>query len=334
MASNTVIEFQEKGDPSVLSYVKRPLPIPGEGEVRIRVLAIRVGFGECLYRRGFYPQETKVPGSLGNHAVGVIDALGANVNLKVGEKVGVIPSFEMNTYTVYSKFAIIPAFSVAPYFENLSLEENASLWMQIVTAYGALVRFGKLTKNEYVIVSPGSGGVGTAALQIIKTQGAISIATTRSEAKARKLKEKGANHVVVTSGEDGILAEEVMKITGGKGARLAFNSLTGPLVEEIIRSLSKGGTMFFYGGIGAHPTALPVPSIITNGITIRGYLLYEFTYHPENLDELRAYVSEGIENGDFKADVGHVFRFEEMVKAHEFLEAGNTAGSVVVLGPE
>src|SRR5262249_32131567 len=142
MNQTTMIRIHELGGPEVLKYETVSMPEPGPGEIRLRVEAIGVGFGECLYRMGKYIYETRLPSSIGNHAVGTVDAVGPGVNEpKVGERIGLIPSFLMNRYGVYAEHAIVPASAAAPYFESLSPAENASLWMQVTTAYGALVHY-------------------------------------------------------------------------------------------------------------------------------------------------------------------------------------------------
>ncbi len=330
MSKTIIIRFHETGEPDVLKYEEVDLPEPGEGELRLEVEAIGIGFGECLYRRGLYIQDTVLPSSLGNHTVGVVDAVGSGVtNVKVGERISLIPSFYMNRYWVYGQHAIVPAFAAAPYFNSLSLEENAALWMQVTTAYGALVHYGNVSSDDTVLVIPASGGVGMAALQTIKKAGGTSIGTTRSREKAEMIRKFGADHVIATSEED--LATRVNQITDGRGVSIAFNALTGPVLEEIANVTAPGGTIFQYGGIQGQETPYPLATAVKNGLKIQGYSLYEMTYNPANLPAVRDYVTQGVKEGHYTANVGKVFRFDEMVEAHRYLEAGSTTGSVVVL---
>lgn len=329
MKENTVIQIYETGEPEVMKYEKVALDEPGSGEIRLKVEAIGVGFGECLYRRGLYIQDTVLPSSLGNNAVGIVDAVGADVDtLKVGERISIIPSFEMNKYSVYGQYAIVPAYAAAPYFESMSLEENASIWMQVTTAYGALVHYGKIDRDDTVLLIPATGGVGLAALQTCKKAGATLITTTRSRQKAEKLKNLGSDYVIVTTEED--LTERIREITHGKGVRIVFNAISGSILNDLVAVTKPGGTIFQYGGIGGKETPLPIASLVRYGITIQGYTLYELTYHPENLNAVRQYVSEGIKEGHYTANVGKVFEFDEMVRVHHYIEEGNMTGSVVV----
>lgn len=329
MTDTTIIRFHKTGEPDILKYEQIEIPEPGQGELRLEVEAIGVGFGECLYRRGLYIQDTVLPSSLGNHAVGVVDAVGPGVtNVKVGDRIAVIPAFEMNRYWVYGQHAIVPAFAAAPYFDSLSVEENASLWMQVTTAYGALVHYGNVSKDDTVLVIPASGGVGMAAIQTIKKAGGTAIGVTRSRGKADMIREFGADHVIVTKEED--LVTRVKEITSGQGVDIVFNALSGPVIEDIASLTKPGGTIFQYGGIEGKPTPYPLATAVRYGIKIQGYTLYELTYNPANLPAVRDYVTQGVQAGIYTPKVGKVFQFDEMVAAHRYLEAGSTAGSVVV----
>ena len=330
MAQKTrIVQFYETGEPEVMKYEEVPIPEPDADEIRIKVEAIGVGFGEALYRRGRYVQKTKLPSKLGNNAVGTVEAVGSDVTKpKVGERVAIIPSFEMNEYGVYGEHAIVPAFSAAPYIESLSLIENAAIWIQIITAYGALIHYGKINSDDFVLLMPASGGVGQAAIQTVKKAGATSIATTRSREKADLLRKKGADHVIVTTEED--ISERIREITNGKGVRIVFNALTGSLMKTLVDVTQPGGTIFQYGGIGGKDTPLPYPKLISSGINIKGYTLYELTYHPENLPELIDYVVSGVKEGYYTANIDRTFNFDQLVEVHHYLEAGSTSGSVIV----
>lgn len=332
MTQTTIVQFYETGDPEVMKYEEVPIPEPSAGEIRIKVEAIGVGFGETLYRRGQYVQETKLPSKLGNNAVGTVEAVGLDVDdPKVGDRVAIIPSFQMNKYGVYGKHAIVPAFFAAPYIDSLSLIENAAIWIQIITAYGALIHYGKINSDDFVLVTPASGGVGQAALQTIKKAGATSIATTRSRKKADMLRERGADHVIITSEEDiSDISDQIRKITNGKGVRIVFNALTGSLLETLVNVTQPGGTIIQYGAIGGKVTPLPIAPLAGSGIKIQGYTLYELTYHPENLPELKDFVVSGIKEGFYSASIDRTFHFDQLVEVHRYLEAGDMAGSVVV----
>jgi NADPH:quinone reductase-like Zn-dependent oxidoreductase len=132
----------------------------------------------------------------------------------------------MNDYATYGEVIIVPAHAVVRHPKALWFVEAASVWMMFVTAYGALIEDAKVTKGDFVIIPAASSSVGLAAIQLSNAAGATAIALTRTSGKREQLIEAGAAHVVATEEVD--LVEEVMRITGGRGARVAFEPVGGP----------------------------------------------------------------------------------------------------------
>lgn len=328
--TTTSIRFEAPGPADVLQYKTVPTPVPGPGEVRLAVEAIGVGYGECLYRMGYYVHKTVAPGSLGNNVVGTVDAVGDGVSSPaVGDRVSLIPLFPMSRHPVYGRHVVVPAVVTAPYFDSLTAEDIAALWMQVSTAYGALVVRAPIARGDVVLVIPASGGVGKAAIELVVQTGGVAIGVTRSAAKAAAIRDAGAAHVIVTSEED--LVERVQVITGGKGVEAVFNALTGDEVMADRATVTRdGGAIVQYGGIGGHALTLPLVPFISKGLNFYRYTLYEMGTDAAMLDPLRAFVVKGVAAGAFKPRVGKVFQFEEMVEVHRYLEAGSMDGSVVV----
>ena len=102
--------------------------------------------------------------------------------------------------------------------------------MQYMTAYGALIELGHLKKEDVVLITAASSSVGLAAIQIAKSIGATTVATTRGEGKKQPLLDAGADHVIVTDRED--MGERMKTIAGGKGARIIFDPVAGPFLEK------------------------------------------------------------------------------------------------------
>jgi NADPH:quinone reductase-like Zn-dependent oxidoreductase len=124
-----------------------------------------------------------------------------------------------------------PCYAIAAYPDRLSYEEGTSIWMQYLTAYGALIHQGHLAKGDFVLITAASSSVGIAAIEIAKAEGAISIATTRTSKKKAELLALGADHVIATEEED--LAARVNEITSGKGARIVFDPIAGKGLEAL-----------------------------------------------------------------------------------------------------
>ena len=159
-----VVRLHSTGGPEVLKIETEPIPEPGRGEVRLRVKAIGLNRAEVMFREGRYLETPAFPAKLGYEAAGVVEAVGADVDKSwLGKKVSSMPVFVMTKYGVYGEVAIVPVRAIAVYPERLTPEEGTSIWMQYLTAYGALVEFAKVTKGDFVVLTAASSSVGIAA---------------------------------------------------------------------------------------------------------------------------------------------------------------------------
>src|SRR5215467_14319994 len=184
-----IVLFHKIGPPEVLQLDELPLPITGDAEVRLRVKDIGLNRAEVHFRQGRYRLPTVIPSKIGYEASGIVESVGRDVNRSwLGKTVSTVPAFPANKYGVYGEVAIVPATAIAEYPAHLSFEEGTSIWMPYLTAYGALIREGKLLKDDFVLITAASSSVGIAAIEIAKAEGAISIATTRSGRKKAKLR--------------------------------------------------------------------------------------------------------------------------------------------------
>jgi NADPH:quinone reductase-like Zn-dependent oxidoreductase len=325
-----IVRFHELGKAEVLKLEELPLAEPGESEVRIKVEAIGLNRAEVVFRKGQYLEMPKLPSQLGYEAAGVVDAIGPGVEgFQIGDRVSSIPAFSMTNYGVYGETAILPAHAVAHYPDNLSASEGAAIWMQYLTAYGALIQYGKMKKDDVVLITAASSSVGLAAIQITKATGAVAIATTRGADKKSFLLDAGADHVIVTDEED--IAERVMAITSGAGADLIFDPVGGPALLELAAAAAPAASIYEYGALSRDPTPFPLIPALAKGLSVRGYTLFEITKSPELCARAREYVFKGLESGDLKPIIDeHRFSLDEIVEAQRYMESNQQKGKIVV----
>lgn len=325
-----VIRFKQIGDESVLEFHEETLQQPKAGELRIKVAAIGLNRAELMFRDGQYPETPEFPSRIGYEASGVVDAIGDGVTgFKLGDKVSTIPAFSMSQYGVYGESATVPATAVAKYPESLTPVEGTAIWMQYLTAYGALIGVGDLTAGQTLLVTAASSSVGVAAIQIAKSLGAKVIATTRGQTKISFLQEIGADHVVDTQAQN--LAEAVMEITQQQGAQLIFDPVAGPMLETLSEAAAPGATIIEYGALDlSAPTPYPLFSTLVKGLTIRGYILMEVTTNPERLSQGIEFVNKGLASGALKPIIDKVFTFNDMQAAHKYMASNQQKGKIVV----
>ena len=211
-----IVRFHETGGPEVLRIEELTIGQPGPREVKIKVQAIGLNRAELAFRAGRYLERPKLPSSLGYEAAGVITATGAAVTeFRPGDRVGVIPAFSMSDYSTYAEEILLPVSFVVPSPKGLDSTKCAAVWMQYLTAYGALVDVGGLKSNDVVIVTAASSSVGLAAIQIVQMCGGTPIAVTRTARKREALLRAGASHVVATQEQD--VVAEVRRHTSNAG---------------------------------------------------------------------------------------------------------------------
>jgi NADPH:quinone reductase-like Zn-dependent oxidoreductase len=327
-----IIRFDRLGGPEVLKIQEEPTKQPSNGEVRIRVQAVGLNRAELMFMHGQYLETTRLPAGLGYEAAGVVEAIGPSVDKKwLGKTVSTIPSFSMNQYPSLGEEAIAPVAALGEYPAKLSPVEGAAIWLQYVTAYGALIATARLGEGDFVVITAASSSVGIAAIEIAKAEGAISIATTRKSAKKAELFSLGADRVIATQEED--FVAQVKEITGGKGAHVIFDPVAGPFLEKLAESAASGGTIFEYGALSMQPTPFPLFTALRKNLCIRGYNSVEITQIPEKLAMAKKYVYDRLADGRFRPKIAKTFPFAQTVDAYKYLESNAQVGKVVITVP-
>ena len=326
-----IVRFHETGGPEVLRLDQVPECDPGPGEVRLKVEAIGLNRAEVMLREGVYHEQPIFPSRIGYEAAGVVDAIGAGVtNVKEGERVATVPSFALSQtrHGVYGESAVVPAEVAIPYPASLSPIQGAAIWMQYLTAYGALVHYGDLGPGDVALITAASSSVGIAAIQIAKERGARVIATTRHATKKAALQDIGADHIVATEEED--LAARVMEITDGDGARIALDPIAGPMLTVLCAAAAPHGTIFEYGALHSSETVYPLMPMLAKSLTIVGYQVLDFVLDPGRLSTTRDYIFTRIESGAFTPVIDRTFPLEQIVEAHRHMESNTQCGKIVV----
>jgi NADPH:quinone reductase len=324
-----VVRFHKIGDPAVLQIDEVNVPPPGAGEVRINVKALGLNRAESMFRTGQYLEEPVFPSKLGYEAAGTVESVGPGVKgLQPGDVVSTVPAYSQGQYGVYGELAVVPAAAVAKHPASLSWTEAAAVWMQYLTAYGALIGIAEISSGDFVLIPAASSSVGIAAMQIANLVGATPIALTRTGKKRGALIELGAAHVIATEGQD--LVAEVMKITDGAGARVAFDPVGGPTIVKLAAALTFRGVLFQYGALSPEPTPLPLFEVLRKSLTVRGYILFEVTLDAARLERGKKFVIDGLASGRLKPVIAKTFPLDQIVEAHRYLESNQQIGKIVV----
>jgi NADPH:quinone reductase-like Zn-dependent oxidoreductase len=323
------IKFALAGGPGVLEFIDMEVPAPGPHEIRIRVKAIGINRADSMWRNDKYTERVRFPAGLGYDAAGIVDAVGKDVSdFAIGDAVSTVPAFSLNKYFTYGEVILAPDHAVVKHPDSLSFVEAASVWMMFLTAYGALVFDAQVQARDFVIIPAASSSVGLAAIQIANYAGATPIALTRTSDKTKRLREAGAAHVVATQEQD--MVAEVMRITNGHGARLAFDPVGGADFPKLIAALTNQGIAYIYGALSEDDTPIPVLEMIRKMTTIKGYSIRLVTGDDARRKVAVEYVTKGLASGALRPIIDRIFKFDDMVNVHGYLENSGQFGKIVV----
>jgi NADPH:quinone reductase-like Zn-dependent oxidoreductase len=321
-----VVVFDEFGGPDVMHVVEEPAVEPAAGEVRVRIEAFAVNPLDQMMRSGASPAPIPLPHArLGVEGTGVIDALGPEVTgLETGDPVILTAIPDANVRGSYAEYTTVPANRVIARPAGLAITEAAAIWVAYSTAYGALVEKAGMRPGDHVLITAASGGVGRAAMQIANQIGAVPIAVTRHTARRGELLAAGAAAAIATDQTD--VAEAVRRITGGAGADIILDLVTGPGQEDLLAAARPDGTLVAAGFLDPRPT--PVPA--STSVTIIGYRSFEHTLDAVVVKRMAAFLNAGLRLGALRPAIDKVFTLDDVAEAHRHLEKGLHAGKIVV----
>lgn len=235
------VVITKSGPPDVLVYKEWPTPEPKAGEVRIRTRFAGVNFADTTARLGWYPDAPKPPCVVGYEVSGTVDKLGAGVTeFAVGDRVFAL----CLDFGGYGELVCAQAIATRKTPADMSDEEAAALPVVYLTAYHMLHYLTTVRPGDRVLIHAAAGGVGIAAVQMAKAQGAVIFGTS-SASKHAVLRELGVTHCIDYKTQD--FAEEVKRITNGEGVDIVMDALGGSALKKSFNSLRPAGRLFTFG---------------------------------------------------------------------------------------
>ncbi len=331
------VEISQYGGPEVLKAVVRPdlvLPLPGSGEVLIRVRAAGVNRPDVLQRQGFYPVPpggTDLPGlELAGEIIGGDMAHPDNFfSLEVGSRVCALV-----VGGAYAEYCIAPLAQCLPVPKGLSDVEAASIPETFFTVWSNVFDRGRLGLDgrgkETLLVHGGSSGIGVTAIQLVTALGHDVLVTVGSDEKAKACKELGAVLAVNYRTQD--FVEEVKSFTNGKGANVVLDMVAGPYLGRNINCLSDDGRIVIIASQGGKISEVDVGQVLRRRLTITGS-----TLRPRSIDfkgaiarSLRAHVWPLLESKKIRPVIHEVFELEGAAKAHQLMESSQHIGKIVL----
>lgn len=326
---NHRIIFQSAGVPEVLQWVEAPLSDPGPGEARIRHTAIGVNYIDVYQRSGAYA--VSLPASLGFEAAGVVEALGpGTTGLSMGQRVGYVDG----PTGAYSEARNHPADRLIPLPSSISDEEAAALLFKGLTAHMLVRRLWRPEPGAFALVHAAAGGVGLILTRWLAREGARVIGVVSSPEKAAAVKAEGAEWALVVprGGGYGSLPAEVKSITGGKGVRVAFDSIGKDTFEASLDSLAPFGLLASFGrSSGPLPMVDPADLGKRGSLAVQRPSIFHHIADPAMLQAAAREVFEAHAAGKLKAHIHGAIPLRDAAKAHALLESRVTQGALLLI---
>lgn len=317
------------GGPEVLTWQNVPDPVAGPGEVVLDVAATAVNRADLLQRQGHYSPPAGAPEWLGLECSGTVSAIGDGVS---GWSIGG-PVCALLAGGGYAERVAVPAGQLLPVPSGVDLVTAAALPEVFCTVWSNVFMTASLQPGEVLLVHGGSGGVGTAAIQLGSAVGATVATTAGSAEKLARCQELGASILINYRTE---AFEEVLQdATGGRGADVILDVIGAKYLSRNLTALATNGRLLVIGLQGGRRAELDLGALHTKraaviGTTLRGRPVAE---KATIVAAVREHVWPLLESGDVRPVVDRVMPISEVVEAHRVVEAGEHVGKVVLTMP-
>lgn len=321
------VDLPTFGAPEAMKIASGPLPVPGEGQILVKTLAIGVNRPDVAQRQGTYPAPKGASPILGLELAGEVAAIGPGVSgYTVGHKV-----CGLANGGAYAEYCLLPAGQALPFPKGYDAVKAAALPETFFTVWANLFQMAGLTEGESVLIHGGSSGIGTTAIQLAKAFGATVYATAGSADKCDACVKLGATRAINYKTED--FAEVIKAETAGEGVDIVLDMIGAAYFEKNIASLAKDGCLSiiaFLGGAVAEKVNLT--PIMVKRLTVTGSTMRPRTAEEKRAirDDLLSQVWPLLEAGTVSPVIDKVFAFDDVVEAHRLMETSSHIGKIML----
>jgi len=322
-----VIEISVPGGPEVLTPATRPVPVPGPGEVLIRVAAAGVNRPDAMQRAGLYPPPPGASDIPGLEISGSVAALGPGAEaLSIGD-----PVCALVTGGGYAQYCIAAAALCLPYPQGFNALQAAALPETFFTVWSNVFDRGQLKSGERLLVHGGSSGIGTTAIQLAKAFGATVYCTAGSAEKCAACEALGATRAINYKRED--FVQRIDALTQGQGVNLILDMVMGEYFKRDLNCLANDGRLVFIAVQGGPKIAeLNVLPIMLKRLTISGS-----TLRPRSIEDKAAIARALAEQvwpllaqGQVAPVIHARFPLHQAAAAHQLLESSQHIGKIML----
>jgi NADPH2:quinone reductase len=318
------IRVHENGGPEALQVETVDDPIPGPGEVLVRVEATGVNFIEIYQRKGMY--KTPLPWIPGEEGAGTVATLGPGVtDFRVGDRV-----VSYNLKGSYAELAVVEADRLIAVPDDVSSRDAAAVILQGMTAHYLVTSVYALQPGDTCLVHAAAGGVGLLLCQMAKRRNAIVIGTVSSEEKAALAREAGADEVIIYTKED--FVAEVARITGGKLVQVVYDSVGATTFDKSLQCIARRGMMASFGqSSGMVPPFDPLLLLRHGSLFLTRPTLGHYAATRDELVWRAGDVLGWVRDGSLNVRIDRAVPLAEAGQAHRALEERRTMGKVLLV---
>ena len=319
-----IIQITQPGGPDQMQLVEAPIPAPGPNQALVRVAAAGVNFIDVYFRIGLYKAEA--PFTPGNEGAGTIEAVGPGVtDFAVGDRV----AWGMYRGS-YTQYAVVPVSSLVKLPDGVDFQTGAAAMLQGMTAHYLSHSSFPLKQGDKCLIHAAAGGAGRLLVQMAKMRGATVIGTCGTDEKAAIAKAAGADEPIVYPRQD--FAEEVKKLTGGKGVDVVYDSVGQSTFLKGLDVIRPRGTMVLFGQSSG--AVAPIDPSILN---VKGSLFMtrpSLAHHCLTREELNWRAGDvlgWIAAGKLELRIEKTYPLAEAPQAHRDLEGRSMAGKLLLI---
>ncbi len=319
------MRINETGGPEVMHLEEIETPVPGEGEVLIKVAAAGVNYADLAQRQGAYLTRTRTPITLGAEVAGTIASLGPGVSTPA-EGSSVVAFVNGG----YAEYAVAQATTVIPIPPGLDFTQAAAFPVQGLTAYQLLRESAHIQPGESVLVHAAAGGVGTLAIQLAKLMGAgIVVGTASNDRKLDLIRQLGADAAINYTEDNWV--EQVKNATRGQGTDIILEMVGGEIAEQSLKCLAPFGRMVIYGAASGKIAQFSGIQLMYKNQAIIGYWLTSQLQRADRIAMAAMELMQFLASGKLQIIVGQTFPLAEAAQAHQAVAERRTMGKVVLL---
>jgi NADPH:quinone reductase len=314
------------GGPEVLQIVERPQPVPGEGEMLVRVRAAGLNRIDVLQRLGIYPLPPGASDVLGLELAGVVESLGPGANrFKPGDRI-----MALVTDGAHADWAVVPEACALPIPQDMSFEQAGAFPETYFTVWSNVFERAALKKGETLLVHGGASGIGTTAIMLAKAFGARVIVTAGSPEKCAACLKLGADGAINYRTQDFVAVSKEM--TEGRGPDVILDIMGGDYIDRDLEAIALGGR------IAQIASTKPKAEINIGLLRRKLVTLSGSSLRPQPL-KMKARLAAAVEEhvlpllskGQARPLIDTTFPFEKIADAHARMDGGHHVGKIVLV---